>query len=247
MVIAPNKESIYPGKLSGRAEGSKISVCARTRHVLDQLTRCRIEVVDLFEEFSRAMEVMVRSSLPPLYLARDSHWSPEGAKLAAGAVAKRVLDRGWVSPGASVYEDHPVPVRRPGDLIQMLQIPRLEREIEPESITCMQVVQPGTGRPYTDGPSSQVLVLGDSFLRIYERDEPGAGFIAHLAQQLRQPLSSIVNDGGASTLVRQELARRPQLLADKTLVIWEFVERDIGYGTEGWQVLPVRMSKTDPR
>ena len=47
-----------------------------------------------------------------------------------------------------------------------------------------------------------------------------------------------MNDGGASTLVRQELARRPQLLAGKTLVIWEFVERDIGYGTEGWQVLP---------
>ena len=56
-----------------------------------------------------------------------------------------------------------------------------------------------------------------------------------------------MNDGGASTLVRQELARRPQLLAGKTLVIWEFVERDIGYGTEGWQVLPLSRSRTDSR
>lgn len=93
-----------------------------------------------------------------------------------------------------------------------------------------------------------MLVLGDSFLRIYERDEPGAaGFIAHLAKELQQPLSSIVNDGGASTLVRQELARRPKVLTGKTLVIWEFVERDIGYGTEGWQVLPLTISKYDSR
>ena len=89
--------------------------------------------------------------------------------------------------------------------------------------------------------SLRVLVLGDSFLRIYERDEPGAaGFIAHLAKELGQPLSSIVNDGGASTLVRQELARRPQRPGPaRALVIWEFVERDIGYGTEGWQILPL--------
>jgi len=81
---------------------------------------------------------------------------------------------------------------------------------------------------------------GDSFLRIYEQDEPtAAGFIAHLARELKQPLASIINDGGASTLVRQELYRRRNLLKNKRLVIWEFVERDIRYGTEGWQVIPL--------
>jgi len=83
-------------------------------------------------------------------------------------------------------------------------------------------------------------VLGDSFLRIYERDEPGsAGFISHLAHALHRPMASIVNDGGASTLVRQELARRPQLLEGKKVVVWEFVERDLRFGTEGWQVVPL--------
>ena len=83
-------------------------------------------------------------------------------------------------------------------------------------------------------------MLGDSFLRIYERDEPGsAGFIAHLAHQLQRPVASIVNDGGASTLVRQGLARKPELLAGKTLVVWEFVERDIRFGLEGWQHVPL--------
>ena len=87
---------------------------------------------------------------------------------------------------------------------------------------------------------SEILVLGDSFLRMYERDEPGSGgFIAHLAWELKSPMASIVNDGGASTLVRQQLSRKPALLTNKKLVIWEFVERDILFGTEGWQQIPL--------
>jgi hypothetical protein len=102
------------------------------------------------------------------------------------------------------------------------------------------VVNVDTGKPYVDDPNSPVLVLGDSFLRIFERDEPGSsGFVAHLAHHLGFGLTSIVNDGGASTLVRQQLARKPALLKGKEVVIWEFVERDIRFGTEGWQVIPL--------
>jgi len=82
--------------------------------------------------------------------------------------------------------------------------------------------------------------LGDSFLRIYQSDQPGsAGFIAHLAVEFGFDLASIVSDGGASTLVRQQLYRKPALLAGKKVVIWEFVERDIRFGTEGWQDVPL--------
>lgn len=52
---------------------------------------------------------------------------------------------------------------------------------------------------------------------------------------LGKPVASIVNDGGASTLVRQELYRKPELLKNKKVLIWEFVEHDIRYGAEGWQ------------
>jgi hypothetical protein len=240
VMIVPDKESIYPEKLSRRAEGSGVIICARTRLLLEQLKNHGIDVVNLFEEFGRAKQESSRSRPPSLYLVQDSHWTSEGARLAAGSVGKRIIKRGWVMPGSILYEERTVQVRRLGDVIQMLQVPRLERAIEPELITCMQVAQADSKSLYRDEADSRVLVLGDSFLRIYERDEPGsAGFIAHLARELQQPLTSIVSDGGASTVVRQELARRPQLLSGKKLVIWEFVERDIGEGTEGWQVLPL--------
>jgi hypothetical protein len=118
----------------------------------------------------------------------------------------------------------------------MLKCPSIERLFEPQDVQCQQVVMQQNGQPYRDDSTSPILVLGDSFLRIYERDEPGsAGFIAHLAKELAQPLASIVNDGGASTLVRQALADKPALLVGKRLVVWEFVERDIRFGLEGWQ------------
>ncbi len=159
-----------------------------------------------------------------------------------------MLDGGAVNRGDHAYVERSVTVRRHGDLVEMLQVPQIERALEPESLACLQVVQSDTGTPYRDAPESEVLILGDSFLRIYEQDEPGAaGFIAHLARELGQPLTSIVNDGGASTLVRQELARRPTLLLNKKLVIWEFAERDIRYGTEGWQIVPLARSDSRRR
>jgi hypothetical protein len=239
VVPAPNKESVYPEKLARRAAVSRGALCDETGELLHQLKAARVEVVDLFEVFAAAKASSSAAS-PHLYLAQDSHWSPGGVELAAQAVARRLLERGWIKTGSVAYDLKPVPVERVGDVLRMLQVPRLEQNAVPEITPCMQVVRRDTGQLYRDDPGAEILVLGDSFLRIYEQDEPGAaGFIAHLAKELKQPVASIVNDGGASTLVRQELHRRPGLLANKKAIVWEFVERDIRLGTEGWQLVPL--------
>ena len=137
-------------------------------------------------------------------------------QVAVKAVTRHILGHGWIEMGAVDYDARPAPVERIGDLIRLLHVPRLERATAPERLACEQVVRRDTGRLYQDAPDARILVLGDSFLRIYEQDEPrSAGFIAHLARELKQPLASIVNDGGASTLVRQDLTRRPRLLAEQ--------------------------------
>ncbi len=167
---------------------------------------------------------------------------------AVDAVAARIIELGCGEVGQVEYETRPVQVEHLGDVLQMLRVPQLERAIGADAIMCSQVVERNTEQPYRDEPDARIFVIGDSFLRIYERDEPGsAGFVAHLARALKQPLTTIINDGGASTLVRQELARRPKLLMNKTLVIWEFVERDIRDGAEGWQILPLPAGKRDRR
>ena len=60
---------------------------------------------------------------------------------------------------------------------------------------------------------------------------------------LSQPIASLVNDGGASTLVRRSLARNPRLLKGKKLVIWEVVERDFRFGEEGWKDVEMEVTK----
>ena len=233
---APNKESIYPEMLTRLAAAPGRIIGVETRSFLAQCENAGVEVVDLFALYREARQ----ASAIPLYLAQDSHWSPGGMELAAAAVADRILARGWLTRGPVSYNGLPRPVQRVGDLARMLRSPEIEKRIAPETAACTQIMERDPGALYTDDPASDVLVLGDSFLRIYQQDEPGsAGFVAHLARALGRPLASIVNDGGASTLVRQELFRRPQLLAHAKVLVWEFVERDLRLGTEGWQIVPL--------
>ena len=235
----PNKESVYPDRLTRRSGPWELPPGAETRRLMEALRASDVELLDLFTLFARARSEATVGT-PALYLTQDTHWSPAGVALAARAVAQHVLRSGWVEAGSAVYELRPAPVQRVGDLLRMLQVPAIERTIAPEMIPCEQVLHGDPGEVYRDEPLARVLVLGDSFLRIYQTDEPGgAGFVAHLARELRQPLTSLVSDGGASTLVRQDLFRRPALLRNKQLVIWEFAERDIRLGTEGWQRVPL--------
>jgi len=233
---APNKESVYPDKLSRCAAPPSDVLSKETSSFLAQCQAAGIEVVDLFGLYRDTR----KSSTELLYLEQDSHWSPAGMEIAANVVAGRVFQRGWLAPGTISYDLHPAPIQEIGDLVRMIRSPEIEARVVPQAIAASQVVRRDTGALFTDDPSPEVLVLGDSFLRIYERDAPGsAGFVAHLARKFGRPVAGIINDGGASTLVRQELFRRPRLLARAKVVVWEFVERDIRLGTEGWQIVPL--------
>jgi hypothetical protein len=243
LVPAPNKESVYPEQLARGATVPPTPIIgAETRSFLDHCQAAGVEVVDLFALYATARS----SSETALYLEQDSHWTPAGMKLAMTAVAARILERGWLAPGTIRYYARPAPVQELGDIVRMLRSPPIEARLTRQDIRTEQVVRRNTGALFADDPSPEVLVLGDSFLRVFERDPPGqAGFVAHLALALGCPVGSIISDGGASTLVRQDLYRRPKLLARARVVVWEFVERDIRLGTEGWQIVPLPPKRTE--
>lgn len=240
VIPVPNKASVYPDMLTRQAKDKDEPVNARTIEVMRRLREAGVEVVDLFALFKQARADSSDGEATKYYLVQDSHWSPDGVRLAAKAVAQRLIDLGWVEKGQTEYALKSVTIERRGDILKMIQSPQIERQFEPEQIDCTQVINRATKQPYQDDPNSEVLVLGDSFLRIYSHDEPSAaGFVEHLAYELGFALTAIVNDGGASTLVRQQLGRNPRLLANKKVIVWEFVERDIRFGAEGWQIVPL--------
>ncbi len=236
----PNKESIYPEQLSRRASRQSVAVVKSTEQLLDRLRSAEVELVDLFAAFGQAKQRSDETA--DLYLVQDTHWSPAGVEQTAQLVAERLLKNGWIQRGQVKYDRQPTTVRRVGDLLEMLQVPAIERAYGREAVECVKIVERESQQAYENDPRSQVLVLGDSFSRIYQQDEPGqAGWIAHLAARLQQPLAAIVNDGGAATLVRQQLARQPQLLEGKKVVIWEFVERDLRQAIDGWQSIDLEL------
>ncbi|NQT17607.1 MAG: hypothetical protein HQ582_32935 [Planctomycetes bacterium] len=240
VIPVPGKASVYPEMLTCRVTALGQPLAAHTRKIMAQLEEAGVEVVDLFDVFAQARAGRAPNDNTRYYLRQDTHWSPEGMRLAAKATAEKLLDRGMVERGTVGYDLKPVTVEREGDVVRMMQTPRIERHFPAQTIHCTQVVRRESGEAYRDDPHSEILVLGDSFLRVYEQDEPGSGgLIAHLARELGVPLASLVNDGGASTLVRQALARKPALLANKKVVVWEFIERDVRFGTEGWQEVPL--------
>ena len=229
VVPVPDKESIYPESLGSGAPGR-----LGGGGMKDFFDGCRnegVETVNLFDLYRVTQKLQTER----FFLKQDSHWSPAGLELAARAVAGRIG-----SAKTTAFSSRKVTLARHGDLVQMLHSSIVERFFNPECIQVAQIYLGDTGTIYMDDNASDVLVLGDSFLRIFEQDEPGgAGFTAHLAGQIGRPVASIVNDGGGSTLVRQEFARHARQLKQTRVVVWEFVERDIRLGIEGWQIVPL--------
>jgi len=52
-------------------------------------------------------------------------------------------------------------------------------------------------------------------------------------------VDAIISDGGAATDVRRKLSTDPEILEGKRVVVWEFAERDIALGAQGWEDVPL--------
>ncbi len=172
VVPMPNKESIYPEQLKHRATHDAVIRAQPTRELFAQLRAADVDYVDIFEVFRQAKHGGSSTEPTRLYLIQDTHWSPAGAQLAAQAVAADLVARGWIGRAQTQYQHRPVRVDRLGDLVQMQRVPAIEQTLGAETMDCVQIVNRTNDLPYVDDPQSEVLVLGDSFLRIYQQDEP---------------------------------------------------------------------------
>ncbi|MCQ2092423.1 MAG: hypothetical protein MJY85_07060 [Fibrobacter sp.] len=238
VVIVPGKPSIYPEYLTGdgaddmlRRDGSPKFGHGKT--ILDSLTKLGINTVDLYTPLWDAKWFDER--LGSLYLNDDTHWTPRGAELAANLVSekvRRMIADSVVTLGKEnmKYSVSDSVADRMGDIGEMSGLNKF-------NTFKVQQVTGHVVSPFKDDfRKSKILILGDSFSRIYQTDAPvNAGWIAHFAKNMNRPVASIVSDGGASTLVREKMARKAGVLKGKKLLIWEFVERDLRFGAEGWK------------
>lgn len=235
VVVAPNKESVYPDFLRRNSAPPERTTNPDARGFLERVAADGVNRVDLFALYRKERQ----NSESLLYMKTDTHWSPAGIAMAARAVANVIGAR-----QTSDMKIESAPTAHEGDLVKMLQNPAISQAMDAESTECRRVVFADGKNPYRDATDSDVLVLGDSFCSVFD-DDPRwrGGFIPHLAHELGRPVASIVIEGGGATLVRQQLARRPQLLDGKKVVVWEFSERDLRLAVEGWPKIPRPVTK----
>ena len=91
----PEKASVYPDMLTRRAEGRADEFRSPTEDLLARLAPPGGGDDGPVCTLSRGAPGGVRVGQPtPLYLARDTHWTPAGVRLAAGAMAARLRELG---------------------------------------------------------------------------------------------------------------------------------------------------------
>lgn len=233
VVVVPGKPSIYPEFLNSSMYSLFGKDFSLGRRFVDTLQVLGVHTVNLYPVLQKEKQNDRTGDL--LYLNTDTHWTPRGARIAAKAIAEQVkkMEVSKELPKLAL-KDSIVTAVRTGDIATMAD---LEYAFPDQTVEAHQVKDAKTGAPLrSDFRKSKILILGDSYSRIYETDAPmSAGWISQFANEMQTPVASIVSDGGASTLVREKLARRSGALKNKKLVIWEFVERDLRFGAEGWK------------
>ena len=164
------------GPTTSRAEPCRGVLAPRTQDLLDRLRAANVEVIDLFKDFGEARQQTGSASPVPSTWRRTPIGRPPALTLAAKAVARRLTDIGWVTTRPGRVPRAAGPGATPGRHSPHAASPHdRTRASIPKMCPSVQVVRHDSGELYKDDAEAEILVLGDSFMRIYQQDEPERG------------------------------------------------------------------------
>lgn len=245
MVPVPPKSVIYPDYLSNTLSISRekppMRIDAATQDFYRLLRKEGIAVLDLTALF---LENRFHRD-GALFCKQDTHWSGNGAVLAARKIHEEIQGRPWLKAiPKTVYQSAWNPVTMEGDLWKALGNKNLSREVLP-------VRRVGTGsaaslKSIAPDPKSPVLLVGDSHNLVFHAGEDmqtrDAGLPDQLAIELGFPVDLAGVRGSGATPARVNLLRRaqrdPNYWKTKKLVIWCFSAREFTQ-SDGWKKVPL--------
>ena len=234
VVPTPVKPVIHPEKLAPRlAETSGPVHNLSYRTFIADLKAQGIVVFD-------PSDILADGRLAsPQYMAADTHWRPEALEAVAEGLAAFVEARialpAVPEPG---YRLERTEQRYLGDTGRMLDLPPGATLYPPELIYPTRVLR-ADGSAWRPSRDADVLVLGDSFSRIFATaswdPDRAAGFVEHLSYILGRPLDRIVQDDNGAFATREMLYRDPERLTGKRIVIYQFATRELAAGD--WKLI----------
>lgn len=227
VVPVPAKASIYPEKLASGLQPPATSPFVADSAFCALLATNGVPALDL-----TGIYFTNRPSTPPLYCRTDSHWSPEGIRIAASEIASRIRAEAEPATGKIPMDTEQRQIVIRGDLSSPAD--------SGESFT-INAVSSGS-HPIPASRESPVLLLGDSHNLVFhsggEMHAEGAGLPDQLARELGFPVDVVAVMGSGATAARRSLARRRDNLAGKRVVVWCFSARDLTEAPS-WDKVPV--------
>ena len=220
IVPVPMKESIYPEMLTNQTATGPVTHPQQSQ-VAEELSRSGAKVVWLDQLFWDLKKHDAGAG--PVYLKQDTHWSPRAMEAAAAEIAKFLKDG-----TGQEFSYSEITAQSRGDLVEKLNLPDHDNLFPMESAK-LRVVSAKSD------PQSPIVLLGDSFVNIYDDPSLGfgeaplsAGFAQHLMAACGKPIHVIAKNGGGATTVRAQLAKLPDdLLRQKKVVVWVLAARDL--------------------
>jgi alginate O-acetyltransferase complex protein AlgJ len=198
-----------------------------------------VEVLDLQTLLIREKKLSGRSQ----YLKRDTHWTSDAMEHCAELIAERLqklLPEDFSRSERELISGDCISIKSQGDLVGMLDLPKSAPIFSPQEVVLRPRKQ-ADGEHWKPSASSSVLLLGDSFTRIYSAPDlhwgRDSGLAERLSEHLGQDVDVLAMNAGGSSSVRQSLARSPERLKGKKAVVYEFSMRELSGGD--WKVIPL--------
>lgn len=245
MVPVPPKSVVYPDLLSDALTLSRDQAPPRidreSQAFYQLLQKEGIRVLDLTPFFLANRF----HSEGALYCRQDTHWSGNGAVLAARKIREEIAGRPWLKAlPKRTYQSAWKSFTIAGDLWNAMG----EKNLPQEALPVRQVGTGGAGalKPVAPDPKSPVILVGDSHNLVFHAGEDmhtrDAGLPDQLAFELGFPVDLAGVRGSGATPARVNLLRRAQRDPDywkrKKLVVWCFASREFTQ-SDGWKKVPL--------
>ena len=169
------------------------------------------------------------------YLRTDSHWSPAAVSRVAESLATWLEETygDELGPADTLWQSTPTIRTGRGDLWRLLKLSEERPLYEEESVDANEITS-WDGKLWSPAPDARVLVLGDSFVNVFSDESlhwgRAAGFAEQLSAQLTRGVDRIARNNGSSDQVRKDLARSPERLHGKRVVVYQFATRELSVG-----------------
>ena len=247
LLPVPVKPSVYPEKLSASFQSGS-GVIHNPGYALwkGRLQEAGVRVFPVDEILEQAK----RSSGKPLYLERDTHWSPGAMDRVSAELAEYLVKNRLAAKREARFRKRMLEVSSHGDITRMLKLPEKQSIYKEENITAAVY---NFGDTVAGVKSTEVLLLGDSFTNIYSDPEmhwgEDGGLTEALSYHLGQRVDAIVRNDNGSYATRLQLSndlkRGKDRLAGKKVVVWQFVCRELSQGD--WKVLNYKLDRNAAR